>query len=298
MDDKSYAWLLSELYSKSIPLKILETGICRGSKLLNWYYTNHLGIINSKPLKVASRTKLLLNYFLNQRVPILEEYNPEKVICYLYHRKGAKVVNAKDAIDLAENQLHGLQVRSIHLALSSSVNYYKVYRMHAYNDNGELQNTFTYGKFSKELGAEVKDPVIFEKALSLTLYISELMHKHYLKYIASIKLDLACDTTGQIHVIKVRELLFTSDPVRVDSYIRGNVRTVTMKMNDNSNEEIITGDNLQVPLKIIHEKDLKKFKDMTYKIQLKKLAPENSTDFLQMIAKTFDRERKNLNYLR
>ena len=131
MEDKSYWWLLSELCNSKASLKILETGICRGSKLLDWFYTNHIGIITKKPLKEKIKTKRILNYFLNQKLPILEEYDPGKVICYLYHRKGRRIITAKDTIELAENQLHGLQVRSIHMALPSSTNYKIVYRLHA-----------------------------------------------------------------------------------------------------------------------------------------------------------------------
>ena len=96
MEDKSYNWFLLELWSKKIPLKILETGICRSNKLLDWFSTDSIGFLIRKPVKETTKTKTLLTHFLNQRVPILEEYNPEKVICYLYHNKGVKIVTAKD----------------------------------------------------------------------------------------------------------------------------------------------------------------------------------------------------------
>ena len=126
MEDKSYGWLLSELCTSKSVLRFLETGICRGSKLLNWFYSNANGVVSQKSLKENSRTKLILNWFLNQRLPMLGEYNPDKVICYLYHRKGRRIVSAKDAVELAENQIHGLQVRSIHMALHNPIDHHKV----------------------------------------------------------------------------------------------------------------------------------------------------------------------------
>lgn len=292
MEDKSYTWLLTEMSNNKIPLKILETGICRGSKLLNWFYSDPMGIVCKKPIKGSPRTKHLLNYFLNQRVLILEKYNPEKIICYLYHRKGIKIVNAKEAIELAGNQLHGLQVRSIHLALPSSANYHNIYRISALNNNGELHNTLTYGKLSKDSNEEIKDPVISERAHSLIVYLSDLILKHYLKYIKSLKIDLIADINGQFHIIKVKELVLSDSSVGHESFKRRSGRAVTLKTQEDSSEELSEEpDAVYGQIKIIHEKDQRK-KDIGYKYPLKKSTSENSDVFLEMIAKTFDRERK------
>lgn len=59
----------------------------------------------------------MLIHFMNTRAPLLYEYSPDKVIVYLYHKRGQRVLTAKDIVDLSKNQLHGLQVRSIHVAL-------------------------------------------------------------------------------------------------------------------------------------------------------------------------------------
>ncbi|OMJ77701.1 hypothetical protein SteCoe_22648 [Stentor coeruleus] len=278
--------------NNKIPLKILETGICRGSKLLNWFYSDPMGIICKKPIKGSPRTKHLLNYFLNQRVLILEQYNPDKIICYLYHRKGIKIVNAKEAIELAGNQLHGLQVRSIHLALPSSANYHNIYRISALNNNGELHNTLTYGKLSKDSNEEIKDPVICERAHSLIVYLSDLILKHYLKHIKSLRIDLIADINGQFHIIKIEELTLSDSSAGQDSFKRRNGRTVTLKTQEDSSEELSEEpDTVYGQIKIVHEKDQRK-RDANYKISLKKNTSENSDVFLEMIAKTFDRERK------
>lgn len=294
MEDKSYSWLLSEFCTSKSMLKILETGICRGSKLLNWFYTDSLGIVAQKPLKENSRTKLLLNYFLNQRLPILEEYNPDKVICYLYHRKGRKVVSAKDAVELAENQLHGLQVRSIHMALNSCGNYHRIYRMHAWSEHGDLQISFSYGKFSKDASEFVKDPVITEKANSLVQYISNILSRTYFKSLKTIKIDLIPDLSGQLHVLKVKELTLSDVVIGPTGSIRSFARSGSMKIIDSSSEEVsleeINNSN-HSPVRVTYDKDQKK-KDSNSKIALNKPTPQNSDVFLEMIAKTFDRERK------
>ena len=293
MEDKSYSWLLSQLHLRKVPIKFLETGFCRGLKLMNWFHLDSSGFIELKPIKETSRTKFLLNTFLNQRAPFLGEYNPEKVICYLYHRKGIKIITAKDALELAKNQLHGLQVRSIHMALTSTPNYHKVYRIASWNDNGELHNSLTYGKFSKENNEEVKDQVMCERALSLTMFLSDFMYKTCAKFIKSMKIDLTVDSSGQLYIIKVRELQITDESAKSDTMLRGAIRHATLKALEPQSEEVSLDEAQEnyVPLKIIHEKEHRR-KDNNYKINLRKVAPTNSNTFLEMIAKTFDRERK------
>jgi hypothetical protein len=290
MEEKSYNWLLLEFHKHKVPLRILETGICRGSKLLDWFITEASGVVTRKTVKENTRTKTLLNYFLNQRVPILEEYNPEKIICYLYHRKGVKIVTAKESIELAENQLHGLQVRSIHMALPSCSNPQKVYRVTAWKEDSELQTQLTYGRIVKETNEEVKDPVVYEKAMSLTVNISDFIYKNYQKYIKSIKIDLILDSLGQLYVIKIKELILTSEFVKSQNIYRGNHRHNSLKILEFSSEDISLLDNTEDynPIKILQEKK----KEINFKIQLRKPTAQNSSEFLKMMAKTFDRQRK------
>ena len=294
MEDKSYGWFLSELSTSKSVLRFLETGICRGSKLLNWFYSDANGVVSQKSLKENSRTKLILNWFLNHRLPMLGEYNPDKVICYLYHRKGRRIVSAKDAVELAENQLHGLQVCSIHMALNNSVDHYKCYRMHAWNENNELQTKLTYGKFIKDKNEQVKDQVITEKATSMTLYISDLFSHRYVKFVKSIKIDMILDSSGQLHVLKVKELTLSELSLRPTSLNRAYARSGSMEIKDSSSEEVSIDEgnsSNHQQMKTIYEKEQKK-KDLIAKVNARKINPQNSDVFLEMIAKTFDRERK------
>jgi hypothetical protein len=299
MEDKTYAWALFRFFTNKIPVKILETGICRGTKLLDWYYNDPQGIVARKPIKENSRTKILLNCFLNKRVPIVEGFNPEKVICYLYHQRGIRIVTAKHAVELVENQLHGLQVRSIHMVLSSVSDYYNVYKLSASNENGEILQTLTYGKFFKDSNEEVKNPVIYEKSQSLLVFISNILYKDTGKRIKSIKLDLAFDSNCSLHIIKITEIVLSLDLGKPEISIQVTNRTATFKSHDylvQDDDDLDTHDNADnityTPLKVLHE-EIRKKKD-SYKTQNKKPAAQNSDVFLEMVAKTFDRERKAL----
>lgn len=292
MEDKSFNWFLSECCNRKLRLNILETGICRGSLLLDWFYTDQFGQISRKPKKDATRTKHLLSYFLNQRHPVLEEYNPDKVICYLYHKTGVKVVTSKDSIELAENQLHGLQVRSIHMALTNSLNYYKAFRLHAWSEGGELCHKLTYGRIAKDMNEEVTDVAIYEKVLSVVIYLSDILAKSQLKNISKIKIDLVTDATNVIHIVKVLELGLDDTFMRSEAIIRNLARRPSFKQYEESSEEDISGtefEGLQSGMRIIQ--DYKK-KSTDYKMPIKKNIAPNSPVFLEMIAKTIDRERK------
>lgn len=296
MEDKSFNWFLSECCSRKLRLNILETGICRGSLLLDWFHTDQFGQISRKVKKDSTRTKHLLSYFLNQRHPVLEEYNPDKVICYLYHKTGIKVVSSKESIELIENQLHGLQVTSLHMTLSNSLNYYKAYRLQAWSEGGELCHKLTYGRIAKDMNEEVTDAVIYEKVLSVIIYLSDILAKSQLKNISKIKIDLVTDAANSIYIVKVLELGLDDTFMKSEAIIRNLVRRPSFKQYEESSEEDISGgefEGLQSGMKVIQEY---KKKNTDYKMPLKKNKAPNSKVFLEMIAKTFDRDRKVQEY--
>ena len=293
MEDKSFNWFLSECCTRKLRLNILETGICRGSLLLDWFQTDQYGVVVRKPKKDTTRTKHLLSYYLNQRHPVLEEYNPDKVICYLYHKTGVKVVTSKDSIELAENQLHGLQVRSIHMALASSLNFYKAFRLHAWSEGGELCHKLTHGRIAKEMTEEVTDGVMYEKVLSIFIYISDALAKNQFKNISTIKLDLVTDSAGAVYIVKVVELVLDDSFTKSEAIIRNLARRPSLRQYDESSEEEISNEDIegiQNEMKFLQE--LRKKNTSDFKMPLKKRSAPNSVMFLEMVAKTIDRERK------
>ena len=116
METKSYNWLLYQFSQRKINLNILEVGISKRDKLIDWFrMDSNNNIVRNTITPPNNLTKYLLSYFLSKRSPILDEYNPDKYICYLYHKTGRKIITAKEASEMANNQLHGLQVESIHM---------------------------------------------------------------------------------------------------------------------------------------------------------------------------------------
>ena len=141
------------------------------------------------------------------------------------------------------------------------------------------------------MNEEINDPVMCEKALSLMTYISDLIYKNYYKFIKSIKIDLIPDGFGQLYVMKIKELSLTTDFVKSEAVFRL-VRSSTLKTKEedkgNSNEKEL---DFNEAGKGVHEKDARK-KEINYKIPLRKPAAQNTNEFLEMIAKAFDRDRK------
>ena len=286
MEEKPYKWLLQEICNNRIFMKILETGICRGTKLIAWYCNTSTDTIICKSSKSVSKTRYLINYFLNSRVPILEEYAPEKLICYLYHKTGKKIVTAKEAIELAENQLHGLQVTSIHMAIISSI---ETYSLSAINVGGELNTEIVIGKFGKNANQIVKDPIIIEKVINLLVYINDTVVKLCKQQIQEIQIDLLFDPKGYPQIIKIEKLLVN---IEIRSSI-GKKSSIKLIQFDDSSDE-----NLENEISPIHTKGAigyileKEKRNHAIKVPIAKPFIENSSNFLQMIANTFDRDRK------
>lgn len=286
MEEKPYKWFLQELSNSHENLKILETGICRGTKVIAWYENSSTDEILSKPIKMLNKIRYLLNYFLNQRVPILEEYAPEKLICYLYHKTGKRIVTAKEAIELAENQIHGLQVTSMHMAINSVT---ETYTISASNISGELNTEIFTSKFGRFTSQPVKDLVIIEKLMHFLVHISDFIIKITSQEIYNINIDLLMDKVDCIIIIKITELILKS-PLTRPGYFKKS--TIKLIQRDQSSDDSIESPGSPIINKAIlglHEKDKKV---IGLKVQINKKTPNNSHNFLEMIANTIEKERK------
>lgn len=280
---KAYKWFLEQICSFQITFKILETGICRGTKVSNWYCNSPTGLVISKSSKILNKTRYLINYFLNQRVPILEEYAPEKLICYLYHKNGKKIVTAKEAIELAENQLHGLQVTSIHMAVISNTDIISVY---ANNIGGELNTEIFTSKFGKGCEQPLKDSVHIEKIVNLLVTMSDFIIKISQQELQEISMDLVVDTSGFVHVIKILKLKLKENNARIALLRKSSIKLI---MIEESSEEEAIRVTAKGAINFILEKE-KKSAGLT--VPISKPTVKNTQNFLQMMANTFDRDRR------
>ncbi|CAG9324006.1 unnamed protein product [Blepharisma stoltei] len=304
MEVKSYKWFLTQLVNRKSHLKILEAGICRGDKLSDWFCTDLNGVVIKKPTRIINRTKYLLTHFLNTRVPILEQYTPDRVICYLYHTDGKRIVLAKEIVELADNQLHGLQVRSIHMALPTTKSTDKIYKIKAWNEQGELHTELLSGKFTKEFGETVRDVIVSEKAMWLTMYITETVYHTCNQFIESLKYDMIVDQTSQLHLLNITELTFHKEiapSANNDFWLRK--KTFLRSMPEEETSEDLTDEDeheqeqspKKMPLIAYVLKDFTKktrVDQNRFKISLEREQKQNSPTFLNMIANTIDKERQ------
>lgn len=147
---EAYRWLLNQLYLHKCEFPILETGICRGPKLLEWYYTAETGVVTKNSTLIINKTKFLLNHFLNQQTSAQEDYSPHKYVCYVYLQKGMKIITAREAEKLAVHSLNALEVRSLHLAVKTAHQREFIYRINAWNEKNELLSEIEYGQIGKD----------------------------------------------------------------------------------------------------------------------------------------------------
>ena len=286
MEEKAYKWFLQELCKTQLSFKILETGICRGTKVIGWFANSLSDSVISKSVKIVNKTKYLINFFLNERVPILEEYAPEKLICYLYHKNGKKLVTAREAIDLAENQLHGLQVTSIHMAVSSSP---VIYSLSAKNVGGELNTEIFFSKFGKYNLQILKDSALVEKIINNLVSISDYIIKINKQELKEIQIDFLFDSTGSLLIIKITRLVLKASDIRSSLLKKSSVKLV--KHDSSSDQSFEDEAQNKRPINFIFEKEKK---NTTLKVLINKPVVKNTPNFLLMVANTFDRERKKL----
>lgn len=284
MDERSYKWFLQELTDSDSQLKILETGICHGTKVISWYGNLKNDKIFCRPTKVVTKTKNLLNYFINSRIPIVQEYNPHKIICFLYHKAGKRLVTAKEAMELAENQLHGLHVTSIHMAVTSTP---QIYTIKSSNSRGEYSTTITSSKFGSLETQTLKDSAQIEEVLHFFMSLNEVIMKLSNKEIHEINLDLTKDQMGAITLIKITELKFKFNSA-TNIHVRGSsIRLITQESSD---EESLTDEESPSLARQTLTSYLAKEKCLS-KVPIIK-SSSNSQDFLKMIAKTIEKDRK------
>ncbi|CAG9323299.1 unnamed protein product [Blepharisma stoltei] len=300
MEDHYYEWLLSTLHEKKASIRVLETGICRGDKLKAWYANDEAGKIIEKSAKNLN-TRFMLTNFLNMRAPILYEYEPDKVIVYLYHTRGRKVLTARDIVDLSKNQLHGLQVRSIHMALLETYSR-NILKVKVWQESGELRSEIMIGKFYKEGGRPVKDMAIIEKTEAFTIFIAEFIYQFTNELIQKLQYDLEIDGSGHVYLIRVNMMEYVKQSLKKETVTmsmlempRQSQRRVTLRYTEpvsEDEEDDKIGMNL---MPIPSYKSLKKQKDNTAKLKLDLNHPqkEHSPLFIDMMAKTFEKIRLN-----
>ena len=292
MEKKTYNWLLYQFAQRNICLNILEVGICKRDKLLDWYSLDQKNSIRRNSVTTPNNlTKYLLNHFLAKRSPILDEYRPDKFVCYLYHKSGKKIITAKEAAEMANNQLHGLQVLSIHMALPG-IDTPKIFRVSCINKNNELSTDISVENFYKEGGGNsLKDQEIADKIMNFTLNICEILGR-FSKPIESMKLDVIISSAGLVYLIKAIELVFSVNGA--SDGIRDLRRKSTFKYKDEESSPEITDEEEQSNGLLFNREGETKTKDSSrYKIPLSKPVQNNSVVFLDMIAKTIEKKRKN-----
>ena len=271
METKSYNWLLYQFSQRKINLNILEVGISKRDKLIDWFrMDSNNNIVRNTITPPNNLTKYLVSYFLSKRSPILDEYNPDKYICYLYHKTGRKIITAKEASEMANNQLHGLQVESIHM-IPPDIKTNNIYTIESSNRNNELHTEIYFHKFTNNLKIPFKDQEIADKIMNFVLNLCECLSR-FSKPIQSIKLDLFYATNGQIFLIKANEIIF-SDETGKDFKKLPNLGI---------QEDEYSEDPLNHSRKEPHK----------FKIPLSKPLQHNSSEFLEMIAKTIQKIRK------
>lgn len=284
MEERSYKWFLQELSNSNLSLKILEAGICRGTKVVSWFSNLKNDNISTKPVKEMKNTKSLINYFLNARIPMIEEYTPQKLICFLYHKTGKKLVTAKEAIELAENQLHGLHVTSAHLAMTCQSH---IFTVKASNSKGEFSTEITMSKFGQPESQSVKDKAQIDEIVDYFVYVNELLMKIHNKEIHDIVLDLTKDSNGSMTLIKITELRFKFNNIQ-NVFIRAS--SIKLITQESSEEESLTDE--EPPSLARQTLSSYLFKERSPVKALSRKTQNNSQEFLEMIAKTIDKDRK------
>lgn len=288
MERKNFNWLLFQLSQRQIPLNFLEVGFCRRNKLLDWYCLNSSGhVYRNKVTAPSNLVKFLLSYFLSKRSPVLDEYKPDKQICYLYHRTGRKIINAKEAAEMLNNQLHGLDIVSIHMALPG-IEDNKIYRAYCANRGNELCIEINIKKFDKDKGNCIKDMNVADKIVNFIVGLCEVMGR-FSKNLHSMNLDLVVSNNLQVFLIKIDELCFMGDELNGS---RDFQRVTSFKIDDDDSSEEISDNEVHHNI-IMPEKDQRKKEGSHFKVPLSKPAANNSAIFLEMIAKTIQKRRKS-----
>jgi hypothetical protein len=286
MEKKSFNWLLFQFAQRQISLNMLEVGFCRRERLLDWYCLNSNGQVHRNLVSSPSnQVKYLMSHFLSKRSPVLDEYKPDKFICYLYHKNGRKIISAKEAAELVNNQMHGLEITSMHLALPG-IEDPSIFRVSCNNSKNELHLEIETRRFDKEKGSQLKDQNISDKIVNFVVGLCEMMGR-FSKTLLSMNLDLLMTGTHHIFLVKIDELIFQNETFDGSKDFQ---RVSSFKPSEGTSEEI-SDDEIQHNL-MIPEKEIRKREMNRIRVPLNKPIINNSPVFLEMIAKTIHKNRK------
>lgn len=287
MESRSLKWFLELLARKEGKLPILETGICKGERLLGYYYTDDSGTVRHNSNRMLKKTRHLVHQFLNTQVPMLQEYAPEKPVCYIYYKNGKKLLKAKEAFELAENQLHGLQVKSIHMVLETLKDK-TLYRVEARTENGEiLVEVFKSTSRKKE---PVVEGSVGDKASKIALRIFELVYKLDEEFITKTSFEIVIDSYGNTYLVNIEHIDTTKKSNRKLKSLKTRVKFT--QENESQKPKKLLSELTKWSILNLQNKKRKNDKSQ-FKIDFSNLIPKNNPNFIEVIAKTFRRQRTN-----
>ena len=275
MENKSFKWLLRELTTRRTKLSILDTYLCAGELVKDAFRNDAAGSFRATAQK-PKKVKHLLNELLESKCPLLQEYTPDKLICVVYLGSQVRTLTARAIAEIPAARVYSMRFKSIHVLLEPTVAL-SIYKVLSVSKHGDLFCTF------KKLHTIGKDAVlrkdwIRQKAKEVTSAIGELVQKSSGSLMNRVTFDIAIDGKGNCYLLKASKIkLFTG-------YVPEQKRLTTAAMPPPA-----------APHRAKHVTQLLPFNrenSVKFTPSPRHYAGGNH-DFVEMLAKTIERERKS-----
>lgn len=149
----------------------------------------------------------------------------------------------------------------------------------------------------------LKDGSLTERAGEMTLFIAEHVYRYKNEIVDHLQFDLTIDGSGFFHLIKLENVAYIIKKASIPSLERSGKRRSTIRLAQLDSEDEDEYCELPIdgsPMSKYSDKDTKKSKEMLKnRFDLKFHRIENSSTFVEMIAKTIEkRKNKQLNRAR
>lgn len=264
MEEHNYKWFLHELAGRKLRFPILDTVLCSGEVVTEWYSTDSQATFKRNPHSTQLKIKHLMNFLLEARWPMVYQYNPNKIICIIYREESIKVLTAKNILEIPSTRVYSMKIRSVHAIPFESPSI-SIYQAMAVSKGGEVYCSFKILITVNRPRALIKSDINL-KVKELTLAIGDFIHKGLGILLNRIIFDLVIDGDGNAYLLKIYKLIVSSS-YKPDA-------------------------NKRSLLKTSYSPDTFKTTESMINSAERALTPAAShVDFLELLAKTIDKSR-------
>lgn len=206
-DEYTYKRLLQTLAAANAKVPILSVGFCRADTIEAYYSNDKKGGVVRRRKAVNTNRTLIAKF--------IEQAKGTEMAAYMLMKEGRKLVSKAEAIYLADNHLHGLDVLSLHGFEATRYSPEMTFKV----KQVEGVSSIEVKHFDGTTGQELKDPRLIHKLMLVGKQLITSIEKLSSLRVCESAWEAVIDEENKVKIVNVEVIRLTGAafPVRIGS---------------------------------------------------------------------------------